>query len=116
MARFIASILLLLLLGACAGQAPRPPGAQPAIASEAACLERGGQWTQLGRAPLKQCLLATRDAGKACTDNAQCQGLCLAPEGSVDGTRVGGTCSADTNRFGCRQQLRDGVPFTLCID
>lgn len=120
MRNIIMSSLLLLLLSACSTHAGKPssadaePARQPT--TEAQCLQLGGAWKQLGRAPVKQCLLQTTDAGKACSDSKQCQGLCMAPQGSADGTTVGGTCSVDTNRFGCRQQLRDGVPFTMCID
>ncbi|WP_407352516.1 hypothetical protein [Luteimonas sp. R10] len=110
----IASILLLVLLAACGAPAERPAAAP--VTGEAECLQRGGQWTQLGRASVKQCLLQTTDAGAACTDSDQCEGLCLAPEGSGDGTAVGGTCSADTNRFGCRQRVTAGVAVTLCVD
>jgi hypothetical protein len=60
--------------------------------------------------------LQTADAGKACSDSAQCEGLCLAPEGSRDGGAVGGTCAADTDKFGCQQRLRDGVAVTMCVD
>lgn len=116
MLKFIAPALLLALLGACSAQTVKPATPMQPVASEAECGQRGGQWTQLGRAQVKQCLLQTGDAGKACTDNAQCEGLCLAQEGSIDGAKAGGTCSVDTNRFGCQQQIRDGVPFTLCVD
>jgi hypothetical protein len=111
-----ASLLLLLLLTACSTQADRTlPGSAP-VATEAECLQRGGQWRQLGRLQVKQCLLPTADAGKPCTDGGQCEGLCLAPEGTIDGSAVGGSCSVDTNRFGCRQILRDGSAITMCVD
>ena len=116
MTRFALSILLVAVLGACALHDARPLAPAVPVATEAACVQRGGQWTQLGRAPVHQCLMPTTDGGRPCTDNAQCEGLCLAPEGSLDGARVGGACSADSNRFGCRQQLRQGAAFTLCVD
>jgi hypothetical protein len=107
---------LPLLLAACTQPAQRPAEPASPVASESACLQRGGQWTQLGRAPVKQCLLRTADAGKACSDSEQCEGLCLAPQGSADGATVAGACSADTNRFGCQQRMADGVAATLCVD
>ncbi|MEZ0470721.1 hypothetical protein [Luteimonas salinilitoris] len=117
MLKSLATALLLVLLAACSTPAEQSStlSMQP-VASEAECLQRGGQWTQLGRAPVKQCLLRTTDAGKACTDGAQCEGLCLASEGSEDGATVSGTCSADTNRFGCQQRMTDGAAVTLCVD
>lgn len=120
MLRLIASTLLLVLLAACS--TPSGRGADPMSATteppktEATCAARGGTWTQLGRAPVKQCLLRTTDAGKACTDNRQCEGLCLAAEGTPDGPATGGTCSVDTNVFGCRTRLQDGRASTLCVD
>jgi hypothetical protein len=120
----IASIFLVALLAACSAPAERSTDAvtpvggpdKATVTNESDCQRVGGQWTQLGRAPGKQCLRQTTDAGKACTDSEQCEGQCLAPEGSVDGTPVGGSCSVDTNPFGCQQRLRDGVALTICVD
>ncbi|ASR43907.1 hypothetical protein BEN78_11505 [Xanthomonas citri pv. mangiferaeindicae] len=118
----IVPVLLIALLAACSAPAERDtvqPKAGPAVASvtnESDCLQRGGEWKQLGRAPVPQCLLQTVDAGKACTDSQQCQGQCLAPEGTVDSARVQGQCSVDTNPFGCQQRVRDGVAWTICVD
>ncbi len=120
MIKQLASVLLVGLLTACSAPAERvTSNAGPAVASvtnETECAAVGGQWTQLGRVPVKQCLRQTSDAGKACTDSEQCEGQCLAPEGSVDGTQVGGSCSVDTNPFGCQQRLRDGMASTICVD
>ncbi len=107
--------MCLAMLSACAAPGGRLAGGDVPT-SESTCLARGGSWTQLGRAPVKQCLLRTRDAGKTCSGREQCEGLCLAPDGAVDGDRVEGTCSVDTNRFGCRSLVRDGVVTTLCVD
>lgn len=115
MRKFVVPVLLALLT-ACSQPAQRPSDPAQPVASESDCLQRGGQWMQLGRAQVKQCLLRTNDAGKACSDSAQCEGLCLAPEGSQDGAAVGGTCAVDTNKFGCQQRLRDGVAVTMCVD
>ncbi|WP_440225332.1 hypothetical protein ACQQ2N_08765 [Dokdonella sp. MW10] len=114
--RLVSFAACAVLLSACAASGSGHAKNRDVPATESACLARGGSWTQLGRAPVKQCLLQTGDAGKACTDREQCEGLCLAPEGTADGDRVQGTCSADTNRFGCRSLVRDGVVTTLCVD
>jgi len=120
MIKRIATVFLVGLLAACSAPDERSDSnAGPDAASvthEAECAAVGGQWTQLGRAPVKQCLRQTTDAGKACTDSEQCEGQCIAPEGSVDGTVVAGSCSVDTNPFGCQQRLRDGVASTICVD
>ncbi|NYZ62760.1 hypothetical protein [Luteimonas deserti] len=107
-------------LTACAAPAERlSANAGPDAATvthEADCDRVGGEWRQLGRAPVKQCLRRTTDAGKACSQSEQCEGHCLAPEGSVDGTTVTGQCSVDTNPFGCQQRVRDGMASTICVD
>ena len=123
MIKRFASVLLVGLLAACSAPAERTGAVTPvggpdraSVTNEVECAAVGGQWTQLGRTPVKQCLRQTADAGKACSDSEQCEGQCLAPEGSVDGTHVGGSCSVDTNPFGCQQRLRDGVASTICVD
>ncbi|MCD9005103.1 hypothetical protein LDO31_02420 [Luteimonas sp. XNQY3] len=123
MIKRLASVLLVGLLAACSAPAERTGTVVPvggpdkaSVTNEAECIAVGGQWTRLGRAPVEQCLRQTTDAGKACTDSEQCEGQCLAPEGSVDGARVGGSCSVDTNPFGCQQRLRGGVASTICVD
>lgn len=123
MIKRIASVFLVALLAACSAPAERADGVMPVggpdkatITNETDCMREGGQWTQLGRAPVKQCLRQTTDAGKACTDSEQCEGQCMAPEGSVDGSQVGGSCSVDTNPFGCQQRVRGGMASTICVD
>lgn len=123
MIKRIASVFLVALLAACSAPAERVDGVMPVggpdqatLTHETDCLREGGQWTQLGRAAVKQCLRQTTDAGKACTDSEQCQGQCMAPEGSVDGTQAGGSCSVDTNPFGCQQRVRAGMASTICVD
>lgn len=119
----VAIVLLAGLLAACSAPAERTDAVVPtggpdraSVTNESDCLRVGGQWTQLGRAPVPQCLRQTSDSGKACTDSEQCEGQCLAPEGSVDGTQVGGQCSVDTNPFGCQQRVRGGMASTICVD
>ena len=116
----ILPLFLAATLVACAAPAERPAtqgGPDMAtVTHEADCMRVGGEWTQLGRAPVKQCLRQTTDAGKACSDSQQCEGQCIAPEGTTDGAETGGACSVDTNPFGCQQRVRDGVAMTLCVD
>ncbi|WP_101925048.1 hypothetical protein [Luteimonas rhizosphaerae] len=113
-------LLFAATLAACSAPAERTTTNagpdQGSVTNEAECVRVGGEWTQLGRAPVKQCLRQTTDAGKACTTSEQCEGLCVAPEGTTDGATVGGTCSVTTNPFGCQQRVHDGVATTLCVD
>ena len=61
-----------LLFGLPAG-AQTPPDTDPAIAR---CLDEGGSW-QTSSLSGSSCVRPTTDAGRACTDDAQCQGLCV---------------------------------------
>lgn len=113
----LAPLALIVSLAACSTD-PGASLAKPAesIGTEQECTARGGEWKQLGRAPVQQCLLKTADAGKACSDSRECEGQCLAAEGTTDGTTAPGQCSVDNNAFGCQTRLRDGVASTICVD
>lgn len=111
-----AGLFVLLALGACAPSAVEAP----AVSSEAAaCAARGGVMRAVGRAQSVQCVVRYADAGRVCTDAAQCQGECLAATGAEPDHAgvVHGVCSADSNRFGCRTVIRDGTARpTICVD
>ena len=108
--------LLVLTLAACSGL-PKPllvtpqPTTSPITIpdNETDCLEMGGTWGPQGRAQTDMCDLPTTDAGQACSDSSQCQGMCLA-SASV------GTCSPRTINFGCFDIMMDGVQMGICID
>ena len=71
---------------------------------------------QVGRAQTWRCILDYTDAGKACTDGSQCQGDCLATD-SEGKTPAVGQCAADSNTFGCRARIADGVAEPMrCVD
>ena len=97
-------------------EGPEPP--QMTISSSA-CTARGGQMQQVGRAQTWQCVVKYADAGKRCTDAAQCEGDCeiAGNSGIAAGAAATGVCQADSNRFGCRTTVKDGkAEGTLCID
>lgn len=52
------------------------------------------------------CAMPTSDAGKACNDISECEGLCLSD----------GKCSEWDNNFGCTDVLVEGEKVTICID
>lgn len=110
------ALFILLVLGACAPSAVEAP----AVSSEAAaCAARGGVMRPVGRAQSVRCIVRYADAGRACTDAAQCQGECLAVSGAEPDPSgvLHGVCSADSNRFGCRTVIRDGKARpTICVD
>lgn len=80
----------------------------PSSPEEAKCLKSGGVWATAGKGSAMACVKPTRDAGKACTKQSQCEGFCLARSG---------TCAPITPMFGCNDILQDdGRRVTLCLD
>ncbi|WP_431298751.1 hypothetical protein [Tabrizicola sp. BL-A-41-H6] len=87
------------------------PVAEPeALKSEAqlACDKKGGRWTQLGTSNTHTCVRVTKDSGKSCTKESQCESRCLARSG---------TCAPFDPLLGCNEILQDnGARVTLCIE
>lgn len=86
--------------------APAPP---PELLSleAAACERRGGQYANTPSGG-NFCVRRTRDAGKACSRQSQCESLCLARSRS---------CAPITPVFGCNDIFQDdGRRVTLCLD
>ena len=68
------------------------------------CKAKGGEPVFV-RFHVQSCLWPTKDGGKACTDTAQCEGVCEAPFGTPLGTRM--TKAADV-RGGCVNEVAAG--------
>jgi hypothetical protein len=84
--------------------APPPP---PKSELQIACERKRGTWAATDGG-LKYCVRATRDGGKRCTRESQCQGVCLARSQ---------TCSPAEPLLGCHEILQDnGTRATLCIE
>lgn len=72
-----------------------------------ACEKKKGTWSSAG-GKFRICLFNTKDAGKQCTRENQCEGACLARSG---------TCSPIRPLLGCNEILQDnGARVTLCIN
>lgn len=120
----IASLAILLLaLTACtpvAGPAPSSPTPVALAADPAACKAAGGGIRPVCRMQQAACVIAYKDAGKACTDSDQCQGRCVTgDEGDapVAGSATIGLCEADSDPCGCSTEVIGGkAASTLCID
>ena len=93
--------------------APRPDlAAEVALpaksAMQLACEKKKGRWTRAGQGDLHTCVHDTRDGGKQCKRESQCEGVCLARSG---------TCAPVRPLLGCNEILQDnGARVTLCID
>ena len=94
---------------------PAPqPAAAPAVPAEVKseiqrdCEKRGGTWSGVGSGVLRTCVFETKDSGKRCERESQCEGACLARSG---------TCSPVKPLLGCHEILQDnGARVTLCIE
>jgi hypothetical protein len=73
-----------------------------------ACIRKGGRWTKIGEGETRACVKITRDGGKHCSADRDCQGVCLARSQ---------TCAPATPLFGCNEVLQDdGRRMNLCLE
>ena len=129
--RFLASLVLGVLLAACSSTPPATDAAaQPAAADTAEatqayqeardvdCRAAGGTLQPLGRLQRVQCVIPYADAGKTCSGKRDCSGQCLATGETEAGVVATGTCQRDASQnFGCRQRIEDGkAQGTICVD
>ena len=88
--------------------APEVVEKPPLSPEELACIKKGGTWSGAGSAGAKACVKLTRDGGKSCKREKDCEGYCLAKSK---------TCAPVTPMFGCNEIVQDnGMVVTLCID
>lgn len=105
--------LTLSLLTACAPTAPAPA----LEATEASCTARGGVIQRGGKLQLPTCVTPYADAGKACTDKAQCQGSCILEGNLEPQTSVTGQCQKTSVQFGCYARVENGqTTGAICVD
>ncbi len=72
-----------------------------------ACEKKKGNWSSAG-GKSRICLFNTKDSGKQCTRESDCEGACLARSG---------TCAPIRPLLGCNEILQDnGARVTLCIN
>jgi putative hemolysin len=126
MMRLFLSATAALLLAACtqvaedgANSSPAPaPGSTLATSDAAACRAGGGQVAVRGRLQAELCVRPYADAGRACTDNSQCEGDCITDTmEAAAGESVTGQCQADDHPFGCFAEVEQGRPVRgICID
>jgi hypothetical protein len=83
-----------------------------------ACAKAGGALQPVCRMQTPICLINFVDAGKACTDGAQCgSGRCLAEVDATTGAAASGNCAATNDPCGCYQRIEDGVATAaICVD
>ena len=80
----------------------------PKSEQQLACEKKRGRWAKIGKGDSRACVFTTKDSGKHCTKESECDGVCLARSG---------TCSPFKPLFGCNEILQDnGARVTLCLD
>lgn len=80
----------------------------PKSEMQLACEKKRGRWSGIGKGDARACIFQTRDGGKRCDRESQCEGVCLARSGS---------CSPFKPLYGCNEILQDnGARVTLCLD
>src|SRR3954469_13095382 len=91
--------LTLSLLAACAPASTGPT--QTAQSEQATCAAGGGSMQPVGRLQRPTCVVPYADAGKICSDKADCQGACIA-QGNLEAQGVTtGQCQKTNVQFGC---------------
>jgi hypothetical protein len=117
MTRTIATLAAFALLTACAPSAPAPKPMTSTQAMEASCTARGGKIQNVGRIQMPTCVVPFADAGKSCTDKAQCQGDCILAGNFEDKGSVTGQCQQSSVQFGCFAKVVNGqATRAICID
>ncbi|WP_425994095.1 hypothetical protein [Caulobacter sp. DWR1-3-2b1] len=107
--------LALSLFTACAPAAMAPTPTAPV--TEASCAARGGVIQKAGRLQLPTCAIPYADAGKACTDKAQCKGACILEGNLEPQASVTGQCQKTNVQFGCFARVENGqTTGAICID
>jgi hypothetical protein len=85
-----------------------------------ACEAAGGTVARDGMRGWEQCIQPFADAGKACSDNADCIGQCrlsLGDDMPDMGEPVTGTCQVNDSPFGCYATVENGQATpALCVD
>ena len=107
--------LALSLLAACAPASPGPT--QTAQSETATCAARGGAMQPVGRMQRQTCVVPFSDAGKTCSDKADCQGACIADGNAESQAATTGQCQKTNVQFGCYAKIVDGkATGAICVD
>ena len=92
--------------------APTPDLTETPVTSKSerqlACEKKKGRWAKVGKGEGRACVFTTKDSGKRCERESQCDSVCLARSG---------TCAPFKPMYGCNEILQDnGARVTLCLD
>lgn len=124
-ALFFMGLISLIFISACQTPAVteeqnssnNPSESSENLAKE--CLAKGGTYIKQGRLQMYRCVMQFSDAGKSCSDSANCQGKCTSSDTSIAAgtSNVTGICATNDSPFGCHQSIEGGVAKGfLCVD
>jgi hypothetical protein len=81
---------------------------EPKSRQQIKCEKSGGRWSVIGGGAGQSCVQPTRDGGKTCDEESDCDGQCLARSK---------TCAPFDPLWGCNEVLQEGGSrVTLCLD
>ena len=113
MRRVLATVLLLVALGACDEDSPSDTTSESLFpdlltSEREACENTGGRWATAATEGAFTCYRDLPDAHKSCQSSQDCRGQCLARSR---------TCTPVEPFFGCLQVLSaSGLPQTVCVE
>jgi len=115
-------ILLLVFVSTTAFAQNCPPvNAEQQKAKETECRAAGGEWSRFGvhdhLCGIYSCAERTKDAGKACSNRADCEHLCVTKAPAQLGAQAAGECTAVKTTFGCFTHVDGGrIVGRVCVD
>jgi len=110
-----------LFAGYAYGQDCPPLNAETQKARETECRAIGGEWSRFGvrdhLCNVYSCAERTTDAGKPCSNRADCEHLCITKAAPKIGAAARGECSAVKTSFGCFTYVDGGrIVGRVCAD
>lgn len=87
------------------------------VSNEAQCVAENGAWLPAGMLGTPMCNFVPADAGKPCTDSAQCESKWITATRVPYHARVKGVCDDSFLPFGCMHRVHAGrAGQALCVD
>jgi hypothetical protein len=115
--------LLLAMAFAASASAQNCPPVNPdeQKSREEQCRAAGGEWSRFGvrdhLCNVYSCAERTKDAGKPCSNRADCEHLCITRAAPKIGAPAQGECSAVKTSFGCFTYVDGGkIVGRVCAD
>jgi hypothetical protein len=116
-------VLALLVIASAAAYAQECPKLDPEEqkVKEQQCRAAGGEWSRFGIYAFLcghfTCAPRTRDGGKPCRNQSDCEFQCISDSTQRIGTEVPGKCAAVRTSFGCHAFVDGGrIVGRICVE